>query len=173
VVLFVHDRHSLPLDLEGEILPLLFVIGEENAGISEGTMHSNWSSPAVATLDGNPTIFYGGADGLAYSFDAEPVEDEEGFLAFPENWRIDCNPPEYCVDEDGKKKKNAIDGGPSEIIGKNVIHDGYLYAAMGQDHEHRRGVGMLSCITTTAMAPKFPSHCAIYEAKDSRRVAAE
>ncbi len=121
------------------------LLGEEGAGIAGRTMHCNWSSPAVASIDGVPTIFFGGGDGFVYSFDARAVEDEDdGFHFFPENWRIDGNPPEYRA-----IKKFGNGDGPSEIIAAPVFHEGNVYVAIGQDYEHGEGVGMLSCIDAT------------------------
>ena len=117
------------------------LIGEDRARIGAGTLHNNWSSPSAGKIDGEPAIFFGGGDGFAYSFDPDPVEDDEGFLVYPENWRIDGNPPEYR-----RGKKFGHDGGPSEIIGTPVLHKGHIYFAIGQDHETGKGPGMLSCV---------------------------
>ena len=125
------------------------LIGEEAAGIARDTLHCNWSSPAVASIDGKPTIFFGGGDGFAYSFYTKAVENEKGFVVFPQNWRIDCNPPEYRVDPKGEKRKYGTVGGPSEIVATPVLYDGHVYLATGQDPEHGEGAGMLSCINAT------------------------
>jgi outer membrane protein assembly factor BamB len=74
------------------------------------------------------------------------MDEDEGFPVLKELWRYDGNPPHYRVDENGNPRKYATFKGPSEIIGTTVIHDGLVYAIIGQDPEHGDGVGRLSCI---------------------------
>ncbi len=122
------------------------LVGEEASGISEAVMHCTWSSPMVAEVDGDPTLFFGGGDGFLYSFSPDAKEDEEGFLILPENWKVDGNLPEYRVDKDGKKIKYATFEGPSEFICSPVYHDGKVFALIGQDPEHGEGVGRMICV---------------------------
>ncbi len=129
------------LDLEtGEL------IGEEGAGIGAEVMHCNWSSPCVAEVEGEPTIFFGGGDGYLHAFSPDAKEDEEGFLVMPHKWKIDGNLPEYRKDEDGEPIKYAPFEGPSEFICSPVYVDGKVYALIGQDPEHGEGVGRMICV---------------------------
>ena len=109
-------------------------------------MHCNWASPALAEYKGKPAVIFGAGDGFLYCFSTETKKDEDGFDLLQLNWKIDCNPPDYRKDEDGKPIKYATFEGPSEIISTPVVHNGKVYAAIGQDPEHGEGVGMLSCI---------------------------
>jgi outer membrane protein assembly factor BamB len=123
------------------------LLGEEASGVSERVLHASWSSPAIGPVNGKDILVWGGGDGFAYGFDPKPVMDEdEGFPVLKELWRYDGNPPHYRVDENGNPRKYATFKGPSEIIGTTVIHDGLVYAIIGQDPEHGDGVGRLSCI---------------------------
>lgn len=122
------------------------LVGEEGAGISQNLLHCNWSSPAYGEFNGQATIVYGGGDGLLYGFDPATVKDEDGYDILPTLWKIDGNPESYRVDADGKPQKYATPPGPSEFIGTPVIHDGLVYAMIGQDPEHGDGLGALTCI---------------------------
>ena len=119
---------------------------EEASGISQNILHCNWSSPAAATVDGKTVIIFAAGDGFCYAFDPVAKEDEEGFLVFPELWKVDCNPESYRFDENGEPIKYATFDGPSECISTPVIDDGKVYIAIGQDPEHGEGVGRLSAI---------------------------
>ena len=70
------------------------LLGEEGAGVSSRTLHSNWSSAAHGKSDGKDVIIYGGGDGFCYNFSTE-TETKDDTKIFKENWRFDCNPPQY------------------------------------------------------------------------------
>lgn len=116
------------------------LIGEEASGISENLMHCNWSSPSYGEVDGQGMIFFGAGDGYLYSFDPEPVEDEDGYQVLKENWKVNCVPKEYF-----DHKYPAYDG-PSEIICTPVFYEGKVYVGIGQDPEHGDGVGNFVCV---------------------------
>ena len=122
------------------------LIGEEASGISQKIMHCNWSSPAYAEVDGQGMVIFAAGDGFCYAYDPVAKEDEEGFLVFPELWKIDCNLPSYRNDEDGNPIKYATFDGPSECIATPVVDDGKVYISIGQDPEHGEGVGRLCAI---------------------------
>lgn len=122
------------------------LFAEEASGISSRTMHSNWASPAYTTVDGKGLYLFAAGDGKVYAFDAEPVEDEDGFMILRERWVTDGVPEEYKTDADGKPIPYARYEGPSEYIGTPVIADGRVYAAIGQDPEHGDGVGAIACM---------------------------
>jgi len=91
-------------------------------------------------------VIFGAGDGFCYAFSTETKKDEEGFDVLRKIWSVDCNPPEYRKDMNGKPIKYATFDGPSEIISTPVVHEGKAYVAIGQDPEHGEGVGMLTCI---------------------------
>jgi outer membrane protein assembly factor BamB len=125
------------------------LLGEEISGVSERVLHASWSSPAYGKAGAKDIIVWGGGDGWAYAYDPEPVFDEEEDLdILKELWRFDCNPPNYRM-KDGEPIKYATFRGPSEVIATTVIHDGKVYAVIGQDPEHGDGLGMLTCIDPT------------------------
>lgn len=123
--------------------------GEEFSGISQGTLHSNWSSPAYGEVDGKGVVILPGGDGFMYGVDPKPVFDKDEELnVLKELWKIDGNPVKYRKDpKTGKVLKYASGGkGPSEFISTPVFHKGRIYAAIGQDPEHGEGYGNMLCI---------------------------
>jgi len=142
-------------NIPGEFLPGLIaldkntgkLIGEEVSGVSGRVLHASWGSPALGKVKGKDMLVWGGGDGIAYGFDPKPVMDkEEGVAVLKEFWRYDGNPPKYRKKEDGDPIKYTAFKGPSEFIATTIIHDGLVYAIIGQDPEHGDGVGRLSCI---------------------------
>lgn len=120
------------------------LVAEEVAGISERTLHANWSSPTLAPAlgDRKEQVIFGAGDGFLYGFGVEPVDDD-GLPVLDELWKVDGNPEHYRV-KDGAPIPYATFGGPSEFIGTPVYVDGVVYAAIGQDPEHGPGVGRLA-----------------------------
>lgn len=122
------------------------LLGVEDSGIGERTMHCNWSSPCVGEVDGRKVVFFGGGDGFLYAFDPKPVTNDDGKAVLKELWRYDANPEDYRVDDDGEPRDYMTFKGPSEIVGTPVFADGKVYVTIGQDPENGDGVGMLSCV---------------------------
>jgi outer membrane protein assembly factor BamB len=123
------------------------LLGEEGAGVSTRTLHSNWSSPAGGKLNEKDLIIFGGGDGICYGLDTQTVE-RDGVNVFKEMWRYDCNPAEYRV-KNGKKLKYATFDGPSEVIATPVYYKNRVYVPIGQDPEHGEGLGNFVCIDAT------------------------
>ena len=123
------------------------LLGEEAAGISARTMHSNWSSATYGKVGALDQIFFGGGDGWTYAFTPE-TKDDNGIKILNEAWRFDCNPPQYRV-KNGKPLKYATHDGPSEIIATPVFYKNRVYVPIGQDPEHGEGLGNLVCIDPT------------------------
>ena len=109
--------------------------------------HGDWSSPALARVNGRELIVWGGGDGFCYAFDPlfEPGKDgRPGTLR--QVWRFDCNPPQNTFKDGRKLPYNKNGQGPSEIIATPVVANGRIYVAVGQDSRHGPGKGCLSCI---------------------------
>ena len=121
------------------------LLGEEASGLSERIFHSNWSSPAYLKTDDTELCIFGGPDGWLYAFTPTPKEGDDGFMELQEAWRFDCNPPEYRV-RDGEPVKYATPRGPSEVLGTPIVHDGHVFAVIGQDPEHGEGAGNIVCV---------------------------
>jgi outer membrane protein assembly factor BamB len=124
------------------------LIGEEASGCSSRIFHSNWSSPAYLRKDETELCIFGGPDGWLYAFKPEPIEGPDGWPILDEAWRFDANLPEYRT-KDGEPIKYTDRDGPSEVLATPIVHDGKVYAPIGQDPEHGPGVGNLVCLDHT------------------------
>ncbi|HSU66911.1 MAG TPA: PQQ-binding-like beta-propeller repeat protein [Tepidisphaeraceae bacterium] len=128
-------------------------------GLGHRMWHCLWSPPSMGTVNGKKLVFFGGADGICYAFEAlTEVPDKP--IHFKKVWQFDCDPPEfrlpggrpvnyYVGDKRKKYSTNKDDGkylGPSEIISAPVFHEGRVYTTIGQDPTHGRGRGLLHCI---------------------------
>jgi outer membrane protein assembly factor BamB len=146
------------LDLPSPFAPAFVVldkatgayVAEEGVGISERTLHANWSSPlyvpAAGELPGQ--IVFGAGDGFLYGFNLDPI-DQGGLKVLSERWRYDGNAPEYWQRDGVPLDYPAFDG-PSEFIATPVYAEGLVYGLIGQDPEHGPGVGRLSAVDPTA-----------------------
>ncbi len=124
------------------------LLAQEASGLSERMFHCNWTSPAYLKTDTTEAAIFGGPDGWVYAFRPEPIEGPDGRQVLDEAWRFDANPAEYRI-KDGEELKYATREGPSEVLGTPVVHDGLVYASIGQDPEHGEGAGNLVCIDPT------------------------
>ena len=96
-------------------------------------MHAQWSNPVYAAPAGKPQIIFPGGDGWLYSF--HPANGEL-------IWKFDCNPRGAVYRLGGR-------GTRSEIVATPVVWENKLYIGVGQDPEHKKGVGHLWCIDIT------------------------
>ena len=99
---------------------------------SPGTniMHGQWSNPVYTVVKGKPQVIFPGGDGWLYSF-----APKTGELI----WKFDCNPKGSVYRLGGRGTRN-------DFVSTPVVHDNKLYIAVGQDPEHKKGVGHLWCI---------------------------
>jgi outer membrane protein assembly factor BamB len=137
-------------------------LAKDTASITPNMLHGQWSSPSIGIVRGRKLVFLGAGDGACYAFEALDMVPSDP-VTLKTVWRVDCNPPEYH--ESGvrdkfayytlgdKRRKDTLnksnDGkftGLSEIIATPVFHEGRVYVAIGQDPEHGRGRGALTCI---------------------------
>ncbi|MEM9382011.1 MAG: PQQ-binding-like beta-propeller repeat protein, partial [Planctomycetota bacterium] len=124
------------------------LLAEEASGCSSRIFHSNWSSPAYLRTEDTELCIFGGPDGWLYAFKPEPIEGPDGYPILDEAWRFDANLPEYRT-KDGEPIKYTDRDGPSEVLATPIVHDGLVYAPIGQDPEHGPGVGNLVCVDAT------------------------
>lgn len=96
-------------------------------------MHGQWSNPVYAEPAGKPMVIFPGGDGWIYAF-----KPDNGELL----WKFDCNPKEAFYVLGPKATRN-------DFIGTPVVYDNKLYIGVGQDPEHKEGVGHLWCIDIT------------------------
>jgi outer membrane protein assembly factor BamB len=101
-------------------------------------LHGQWSSPAVAVIQGVPQVIFGAGDGWIYSFKADKGKDGKPELL----WKFDSNLKTSVLELGGRGTKN-------DIIGTPVVYKDRVYFATGQDPEHGEGIGILWCVDAT------------------------
>jgi len=149
------------------------LIGADAEPIGQRMLHGQWSPPSLGKVGGKTLVFYGGGDGVCYTFEALPeLPKTQKPVTLRKVWSYDCNLPEYkgigvenysLADKDllrwASGDREAIakdverhrdrDGrllSMSEIIGSPVFHRGRVYVAIGRDPRHGPGRGALHCI---------------------------
>ncbi len=98
-----------------------------------GIMHGQWSNPVYTEAGGRKQVIFPGGDGRLYSF-----EPNKGELL----WTFDCNPQGAVYRLGGRGTRN-------HFIASPTVKDGRLYVGVGEDPEHKQGVGHLWCIDVT------------------------
>jgi len=96
-------------------------------------MHGQWSNPVYAEANSRKQIIFPGGDGYIYS-----LNPANGDLL----WKFDCNPKGAVYLLGGKGTKN-------DFVCTPIIWENKLYIGVGQDPEHKKGVGHLWCIDIT------------------------
>ncbi|MDB5330280.1 MAG: hypothetical protein JWP03_1431 [Phycisphaerales bacterium] len=141
-------------------------------GLGHRMWHCLWSPPSIGVVNGRKLVFFGGADGVCYAFEALTDVPSQP-IHFKKVWQFDCDPPNfrrptggpfnyYIGDKRKKYSTNKDDGtfiGPSEIISTPVFHDGRVYVTIGQDPTHGRGRGLLHCIDASKTGDITASGC--------------
>jgi outer membrane protein assembly factor BamB len=93
-------------------------------------MHGQWSNPVYAEPNGKPQIIFPGGDGWVRAF-----HPGTGELI----WKFDCNPKDsfYVLGPEATR---------NDFVSTPVVWQNKLYIGVGQDPEHKKGVGHLWCI---------------------------
>jgi outer membrane protein assembly factor BamB len=103
-------------------------------------MHGQWSNPVYAEVNGKAQVIFPGGDGWLYA-----LEPETGDII----WRFDCNPK-------GSIYQLGTKGTRSDFVATPVVYDNKVYIGVGQDPEHKEGVGHLWCIDLTKRGDVSP-----------------
>jgi outer membrane protein assembly factor BamB len=148
------------------------LLAADTEGLGHRMWHCLWSPPSMGVVNGKKLVFFGGADGICYAFEALTSVPSEP-IHFKKAWQYDCDPPSYRFpggktvnyyvgDKRKKYSTNKNDGtylGPSEIISTPVFHEGRVYVTIGQDPTHGRGRGLLHCIDASKSGDITQSGC--------------
>jgi outer membrane protein assembly factor BamB len=110
---------------------------EELANRGEKILHGQWSNPVYTVIQGKPQIIFPGGDGWLRAFEPD-VKNKKWKLI----WKFDCNPKSSVWILQGKGTRN-------NILATPVVYDNKIYVAVGQDPEHKYGVGHLWCVDIT------------------------
>ncbi|OAI41861.1 hypothetical protein AYO40_02110 [Planctomycetaceae bacterium SCGC AG-212-D15] len=93
-------------------------------------MHGQWACPVYADTSGTPHVIYPGGDGWLYGLDMQT-----GNIL----WKFDANPKDAVYILGPKGTKN-------DFVATPIVYEDHLYIGVGQDPEHKEGVGHLWCI---------------------------
>jgi outer membrane protein assembly factor BamB len=105
--------------------------------------HGQWASPAYGVVNGQAQVIFPGGDGWIYAFDPEAKTGDAPI------WKFDCNPKDAKYELLGKGTRN-------DFIATPVIYKNRVYIGVGQDPEHRTGVGHFYCIDMTKKGDVSP-----------------
>lgn len=103
-------------------------------GPGRNVLHGQWSSPAVASVNGRCLAFFGGGDGWLYALDAATGR---------EIWRFDGNPKNAVWRIGGAALETPT---RNSIIACPVVDQDVVFLGMGQDPYHGPGPGRLHAI---------------------------
>ena len=113
-------------------------------GPGANVLHGQWSSPAIANVNGRPQVLFGGGDGWLRAYDPSSGR---------ELWRFDGNPPEAkWLPRPGVFSR-------SSIIATPVYGDGRVFIAMGQDPSHGNGPSVLHAVSPNGQGDVTSSRC--------------
>jgi outer membrane protein assembly factor BamB len=101
-------------------------------GPGANVLHGQWSSPAVANVNGRTQVLFGGGDGWLRGYDANSGR---------ELWRFDGNPSEA----QWRPRPGVFSR--SSIIATPVFGDGRVFIAMGQDPSHGDGPSLFHAVS--------------------------
>ena len=120
-------------------------LAREDEKISPNIFHSTWSSPSFAEIDGTPTMFFCGGNGISYAFDPlEAASPSDSVVTLQKRWEYDLDPtaPKTMVHRFTTNRQE----GPSNIYGMPVIADGKLFVAGGGDVFWGKNQCWMKCI---------------------------
>ncbi len=112
--------------------------------------HGQWANPAYGVVNGQPQVIFPGGDGWIYAFAHDAKNGDEPI------WKFDCNPKDAKYELAGR-------GTRSDFIGTPVIYKNRVYIGVGQDPEHRTGVGHFWCIDMTKKGDVSPELVTDYD----------
>lgn len=129
-------------------------LARDNEHIAPNIFHSTWSAPSLATVKGQPLIFFAGGNGIVYAFQPLPSgapEREVAATSAPQFlhkvWQFDFDPgaPKTNVHRYNSNRRES----PSNFFGMPVFHDNRIYVAGGGDIWWGKNEAWLKCIDAT------------------------
>jgi outer membrane protein assembly factor BamB len=106
----------------------------------EVLMHGQWSNPVYAEANGKAQVIFPGGNGWLYSF----VPDTGELI-----WQFNCNPKDSFYVLGPAATRN-------DFVATPIVYDNKVYIGVGQDPEHKEGVGHLWCIDITKKGDVSP-----------------
>ena len=123
------------------------LVAKDGEGIGPRIFHATWSSPSMGEIVGRKLVFFGGADGVCYAFEALAPPVPESVQTLKRVWRFDCDPeaPKENVHEYLKNRHE----GPSILAGMPVFHKNRIYITGGGDIWWGKEEAWIKCIDAT------------------------
>jgi outer membrane protein assembly factor BamB len=124
------------------------LVARDDEHIGPRIFHSTWSSPALATVDGNPQIIFAGGDGVIYAFEPLAAAPPAGEVAkLKKLWWFDCDPtaPKENVHQFNSNREIS----PSNIKSVPVFHENRVFVTVGGDLWWGKHQAWLQCIDAT------------------------
>jgi outer membrane protein assembly factor BamB len=125
-------------------------LARDEEHIAPAIFHCTWSSPSLGAVNGKPTVFFCGGNGVVYGF--EPLEMDQsirtraprGVRSLKKVFEFDFDPaaPKSEVHRYSQNRRES----PSNIFGMPVFLDGRLYVAGGGDIFWGKNEAWLKCI---------------------------
>ena len=121
------------------------LLAQDGEMIGPKIFHCTWSSPSIGDVNGQRLLFYGGADGLCYGFEAlKQGAPPETPATLKRIWKFDCDPT--APKENPHQFQGNKTTGPSDIIGMPVFYKNRVYVVAGGDTFQGKNQGWLKCI---------------------------
>jgi outer membrane protein assembly factor BamB len=124
------------------------LVARDDEHMAPMTVHSTWSSPSLADVNGRTLVFFGGGNGVCYAFDALTSVPPEGAVKLLNKvWQFDCDPTAPKTNIHSFKGNRRVSA--SNIIGMPVFDRDRIYVVAGGDLWWGKRKSWLKCIDAT------------------------
>jgi len=124
------------------------LVARDDEHFGPKTFHSAWSSPALAEINGQKQIIFGGPDGILYAFEAIPQNISFNEVQkFKKVWQFDCDPtaPKKNIHDYLRNREVS----PSNFMGMPVVYKNRIYVTVGGDIWWGKRKAWLKCVDAT------------------------
>lgn len=128
-------------------------VARDEEKIAPKIFHATWSSPSLGNVDGRPTIFFAGGDGVIYGF--EPLPKQGSSTNTPFTGKVATLKKVFQFDPDPSGPKENVHRftsnrreGPSNIYGMPVFDHDRIYFGVGGDVFWGKNEAWLKCVDT-------------------------
>lgn len=149
----VDYRHLETTGLEAPSLIVLDkttgrLVARDDEHFGPKTFHSSWSSPALAEINGQKQIIFGGPDGILYAFESLPQNITfDKVQTLKKVWQFDCDPTAPKTNIHDYLRNREVS--PSNFMGMPVVYKNRIYVTVGGDIWWGKREAWLKCIDAT------------------------
>jgi len=121
------------------------LIARDYEQMAPNIFHCTWSSPSMATIDGQRLVLFGGGNGILYAFEPLTNSPRSGEpIKLKKVWQFDFDPagPKENVHRYNKNRRE----GPSNFYGMPVFDHNRIYLAGGGDLFWGKNEAWLKCL---------------------------